>query len=62
MWEGRPVIVLCQHVVRWIRRVNIIPNQIFRRVVGADVGGIVDMLRNKADHGGNEWLLLNEKI
>ena len=53
--------VFCEHTVRWIRRVRIVPNDIFRRVIDADIGRRCDILRHKSHNGGDERLLLNCK-
>ena len=52
--------VFCEHTVRWIRRVGIIPNDIFCRVIDADIGGRCDILRDKSHYGGDKRLLLSK--
>ena len=51
--------VFCEHTVRWIRRVRIVPNDIFCRVIDADIGGRRDILRHNSHNGGDKRLLLN---
>jgi hypothetical protein len=53
--------VFCEHTVCWIRRVRIVPNDIFCRVIDADIRGRCDIFRHKPHNGGDKRLLLNCK-
>ena len=53
--------VFCEHTVRWIRRVRIVPNDIICGVIDANIGGRRDILRHKSHNGGDKRLMLNCK-